>query len=78
MKTGQTAPTVLSIAWSAAYAFARSQPANEPTASSWADHIAETGAMHLATDVYAYRQWFEDMVDQARRLIADLDLLADL
>ena len=67
---------VLCIAWPVAYAFARSQRANEPTAGSWADHVAETGDAHLATDLFAYRQWFDDMCDQARRLIADLDLFA--
>jgi hypothetical protein len=73
-----TAPTVLSIAWPLAYAFARSQRANEPMAGWWADHIAETGATELAADEFAYRQWFDEVCDQARRLIADLDLFADL
>ncbi|MFD5509038.1 hypothetical protein ACFWIB_14845 [Streptomyces sp. NPDC127051] len=66
----------LSIAWPVAYAFARSQLANEPTASCWANHVAETGTTHEAADQFAYRQWFDDMCDQARRLIADLDALA--
>ncbi|WP_392838627.1 hypothetical protein [Streptomyces sp. LN500] len=70
----KTASTVLSIAWPVAYAFARSQRANEPVASCWADYVDESGATHIATDLFAYRQWFEDMCDQARRLIADLDL----
>lgn len=71
-----TSPTVLSIAWPIAYSYARSQRANVPTAGAWADHVAEIGATELAADQFAYRQWFEDMCDQARRLLAELDLLA--
>ena len=71
-----TSPTVLSIAWPIAYSYARSQRANEPTARMWAAHIAETGATERATDEFAYRQWFEEVCDQARRLLAELDLLA--
>ena len=72
----RTSPTVLSIAWPIAYSYARSQRANEPTAGAWADHVAKTGATELAADQFAYRQWFDDMCDQARRLLAELDLLA--
>jgi hypothetical protein len=66
-------PTVLPVAWSIAYSYARSQRANEPTAGAWADHVAKAGVTELAADQFAYRQWFDDMVDQGRRLLVELN-----